>query len=95
MEAVSVKKKVCVLVVKHNRVNIVSVDRATALKAGGRGFKCHLSSLFSMKIEKRVLRFIALFAFKSLSSHAGYRPSYCICCPAACTYLRMYCSSVT
>ena len=32
-----------------------SVGRATALKAGGRGFKSHLSSLFSMKIEKRAL----------------------------------------
>ena len=41
-----------------------SVGRATALKAGGRGFKSHLSSLFSMKIEKRALRFVALFAFK-------------------------------
>ena len=29
-----------------------SVGRATALKAGGCGFESHLSSLFSMKIEK-------------------------------------------
>ena len=27
-------------------------------------FKSHLSSLFSMKIEKRALRFIALFTFE-------------------------------
>ena len=35
-----------------------SVDRATALKAGGRGLESHLSSLFfyeNRKIEKRVL----------------------------------------
>ena len=44
------------------------VDRATALKAGGCGFESHLSNLFSMKIEKRALRFVALFAFNSLSS---------------------------
>ena len=35
-----------------------------ALKARGCGFKSHLSSLFSMKIEKRALRFVALFAIK-------------------------------
>ena len=36
-----------------------SVGRATALKAGGCGFESHLSSLFfSMKIEKRALRFV-------------------------------------
>ena len=29
-----------------------------ALKAGGRGFESQLSSLFSMKIEKRALRFV-------------------------------------
>ena len=27
---------------------------------GGRGFESHLSSLFSMKIEKRALRFVSL-----------------------------------
>ena len=32
----------------------------SALKAGGCGFESHLSSLFSMKIEKRALRFVAL-----------------------------------
>ena len=36
------------------------------MKAGGCGFKSHLSSFYSMKIEKRALRFVA---FKSLSSH--------------------------
>ena len=41
-----------------------SVGRVTALKAGGRGFKSHLSSLFSMKIENRALEFIAVFAFE-------------------------------
>ena len=41
-----------------------SVGRATALKAGGHGFESHLSSLFSMKIEKRALRFVALFIFE-------------------------------
>ena len=38
--------------------------QATALKAGGRGFESHLRSLFSMKIEKRALRFVVLFAFE-------------------------------
>ena len=37
-----------------------SVGRATALKAGGCGFESHLSSFFSMKIEKRALRFVSL-----------------------------------
>ena len=37
-----------------------SVGRATALKAGGRGFESHPSSLFPMKIEKRALRFVPL-----------------------------------
>ena len=40
-----------------------SVGRSTALKAGGCGFESRLSSLFSMKIEKRALRFVALFPF--------------------------------
>ena len=32
---------------------------------GGRGFESYLSSLFfCMKIEKKALRFVALFAFK-------------------------------
>ena len=42
----------------------VCVGRATALKAGGRGFESHLSSLFSMKMEKGALRFVALFHFE-------------------------------
>ena len=41
-----------------------SVGGATALKTGGRGFESHLRALFSMKIEKRALRFVALFAFE-------------------------------
>ena len=39
-----------------------SVGRATALKAGGHGFESHLNSLFSMKIGKRALGFVALLA---------------------------------
>ena len=40
-----------------------SVGRAPALKAGGHGFKSHLSSLFfKEKIEMKALRFVALFA---------------------------------
>ena len=38
----------------------VSVDRVTALKAGGHGFESHLSSLFSVKIEKKDLEFVSL-----------------------------------
>ena len=43
-----------------------SVSRATALKAGGRvgSVKSYLNSLFSIKIEKRVLKVIALFALE-------------------------------
>ena len=37
-----------------------SVGRATALKAVGRGFESRLSSHFSMKIEKRALKFVSL-----------------------------------
>ena len=36
-------------------------SKFTALKAGGRGFESHLSSY---EIEKRALRFTALFAFE-------------------------------
>ena len=35
------------------------VEQLVALKAGGRGFESHLSSLFPMKIEKRALVFVA------------------------------------
>ena len=47
-----------------------SVGRATALKAGGCGFRTHLNSLFSMKIQKRALRFVSLPCRLNLSSHA-------------------------
>ena len=47
--------------------SVAQLVRTTALKARGRGFESHLSSLF-LKTEKRALRFVALFAFKSLSS---------------------------
>ena len=49
------------------------------MKAGGRGFESHLSSLFSMKTEKTALRFVALFAFKSLSSHVCVCVCVCVC----------------
>ena len=39
-----------------------SVGGTDALKAG-HGFESHLSSLFSMKIEKTALRFVTLLTF--------------------------------
>ena len=39
------------------------VDRVTALKAGGCRFESCLSSLFSVKIEKKALWLLLCFAF--------------------------------
>ena len=43
------------------------------MKAGGCGFESHLSNIFSMKIEKRALRFIALLPLKSKFTYPGGR----------------------
>ena len=68
-----------------------SVVRATALKVGGRGFKSHLSSLFLMKIEKRALRFVALFAFKvKVHMHVCACMCMCVCaCACVCACMRV------
>ena len=39
-------------IISHDGVGSGSVGRATALKAGGRGFDSHLSSLFSYENRK-------------------------------------------
>ena len=51
----------------------VSVGRVTALKAGGHGFESHLSSLFSVKIEKKGsgVRFFALPLLSKFSCSVG------------------------
>ena len=48
------------------------VGRATALKAGGRGFESCPSSLFSMRIEKRLSGSFLCLAFVVYSSHVLY-----------------------
>ena len=44
----------------------------TVLKAGDLEFKSHLSSLFSLKVEKRALRFVALFASVFITVHCHF-----------------------
>ena len=48
-----------------------NLKRMLCFKAGCRGFESHMSTLSYMKLKKRALRLVALFAFKSLHSHAG------------------------
>ena len=83
-------------VIKPNQLSYLggSVGRATSLKAGGCRFESRLSSLFSLKIEKRALRFVAFPCLESLSSHVVrcYRCTYIIiiCTLSTCIAAMMY-----
>ena len=50
----------------------------TVLKAGDLEFKSHLSSLFSLKVEKRALRFVALFASVFITVHCHFLGTFTV-----------------